>query len=161
MSEANRCLIRSEEIAKLQEFPFRHPLNPHSEVHLRSLSALADLQRIGLHIGRIPPGKESFVYHFHHHEEEFVYILSGREIGEIDNEEFEVGPGDFLGFPAPSVAHHLRNPFETDFVYLMGGERHPVEIGEFPRLKKRVIRDGDEAYFVDLNSIEAFSFRSE
>jgi uncharacterized cupin superfamily protein len=32
-------------------------------------------QRMGLHIGRILPGKESFVYHSHHHEEEFVYIL--------------------------------------------------------------------------------------
>jgi uncharacterized cupin superfamily protein len=119
------------------------------------------LQRIGFHMGRIPPEKESFVYHFHHHEEEFVYILSGRGIAEIDNEEFEIGPGDFLGFTAPSVAHHLRNPFDVDLVYLMGGERCPVEVGEFPRLKKRVIRDGNEAYFVDLNSIEVFSLRSE
>jgi uncharacterized cupin superfamily protein len=161
MSEANRCFIRAEEIAKLAEFPFRHPLNPNSEVHLRSLSAVVGLQRIGFHMGRIPPEKESFVYHFHHHEEEFVYILSGRGIAEIDNEEFEIGPGDFLGFTAPSVAHHLRNPFDVDLVYLMGGERCPVEVGEFPRLKKRVIRDGNEAYFVDLNSIEVFSLRSE
>src|SRR5262249_14863088 len=157
MSEEKRCHIRAEEIATLSEFPFRHPLNPHSEVHLRSLSALVGLQRLGVHIGRIPPGKESFAYHFHHHEEEFVYILSGRGIAEIDNIEVEVGPGDFLGFTAPSVAHHLRNPFEADLVYLMGGERCPVEVGEFPRLQKRVIRDGTEAYFVDLNSLEAFS----
>jgi hypothetical protein len=32
-----------------------------------------------------------------------------------------VGPGDFLGFPTPSVAHHLRNPFTEDFVYPPAG----------------------------------------
>ncbi|MBE9167764.1 cupin domain-containing protein [Pleurocapsales cyanobacterium LEGE 06147] len=64
-------------------------------------------------------------------------LLSGRGIAEIDDEEFEVGADDFLGFPAPSVAHHLRNPFETDLIYLMGGERQAVEIGDFLRLGKR------------------------
>jgi len=56
------------------------------------------------------------------------------------------------------VAPYLPNLFEADLVYLMGGERCPVEVGEFLRHQKRVIRDGNEAYFVDLNSIEAFSF---
>jgi len=32
--------------------------------------------------------------------------------------------GDFMGFPAPSVGHHLRNPFDADLIYLMGGDRH-------------------------------------
>jgi uncharacterized cupin superfamily protein len=122
----------------------------------RDLSTLIGLQRVILRLGRIPSGKESFIYHAHHHEEEFLYILSGRGIAEIDDKEFEVGTGDFLGFPAPSVAHHLRNPFEADLIYLMGGERQPVEIGDFPRLGKRVIRDRDQAYIIDLDSIEDF-----
>jgi uncharacterized cupin superfamily protein len=48
----------------------------------------------------MPPGKESFVYHSHHREEEWIYVLSGRGVAEIDGEEFEVGAGDFMGFPA-------------------------------------------------------------
>lgn len=156
MSEAKRFLIRAEEIERLQEFGFQHPLNPNSEIYLRSLSDVVGLQRLILRMGRIPPGKESFIYHSHHREEEFILILSGRGIAEIDDEEFEVAPGDFLGFPTPSVAHHLRNPFEADLVYLMGGERQAMEIGDFPRLNKRVIRDGNEAYIVDLDSVQTF-----
>lgn len=137
-----------------QEFEVRHPLNPNSHLWMRPLGRLTGLQRVGVSLARVPPGKESFIYHSHQHEEEFVYILAGRGIAEIDNEEFEVGPGDFMGFPAPSVAHHLRNPFDVDLVYLMGGEHHDVEIADFPRLRKRLIRDGADVAIVDRAAIE-------
>ena len=71
---------------------------------------------------RVAPGKESFIYHTHYYEEEWIYILSGRGVAEIDGAEHEVGPGDFMGFATPSVAHHLRNPFDVELVYLCGGE---------------------------------------
>jgi len=161
MSNKPPSLIRAAEIAELPTFPFRHPLNPQSEVHIRSLSALAGLQRIGLHIGRIPPGRESFVYHYHHLEEEFVYILAGRGIAEIGEETHEVGPGDAMLFTAPSVGHHLRNPFDADLVYLMGGENRGFEIGEFPRLRKRGIFSQAGAYIVDADAMQPFVPRSE
>jgi uncharacterized cupin superfamily protein len=119
------------------------------------------LKRIAIHLGRLPPGKESFIYHAHHHEEEFVYILSGRGIAEIEGEEFEVGPGDFLGFPTPSVAHNLRNPFDEDLIYLMGGEHRECEVGVFPKLKKRVIRDGDSAFIVNDSDLQEFQVGDE
>jgi uncharacterized cupin superfamily protein len=158
----DNVLLRAARIAELVEFPFRHPLNPSSEIHLRSLSAVAGLQRMGLHIGRVPPGKESFVYHYHHQEEEFVYILSGRGRAEIGEDVYEVGPGDAMLFTAPSPGHHLSNPFDEDLVYLMGGENRPVEIGEFPRLGKRaVFEKGREAYIVDVEQTKPFVPRSE
>ena len=159
MSAAPQSLIRAAEIAALPEIPFRHPLNPKSEIHLRSLSALAGLARLGLHIGRVPPGAESFVYHFHHREEEFVYILSGRGIADIGDASHEVGPGDFMAFTAPSVGHHLRNPFDADLVYLMGGENSGFEIGEFPRLRKRAIFERDAAYIIDVDTATPFTSR--
>ncbi len=161
MTETNPHLLGADAIEETPEFVFHHPLNPSSEIHMRDLGASVGLQRAVLRISRVPPGKESFIYHAHHHEEEFVYILSGRGVAEIDNQEYEVGPGDFMGFPTPSVAHHLRNPFDEDLVYLMGGERRHAEIGEFPRLRKRVIRDGDDAYFVDLDAAQPFFPKEE
>jgi uncharacterized cupin superfamily protein len=107
------------------------------------------LSRIGINLITVPPGKESCVLHSHSAEEEFLYILSGRGIAEIGDQEHEVGPGDFMGFPTPSVAHHLRNDFDEDLVYLVGGERKQVEIGEFPRLGKTVLRVGREARMID------------
>src|SRR2546427_11954580 len=97
-------LIRAEAIASLPEFRFEHPLNPRSEVHLRALGALAGLQRVGILIGRVPPGKESFVYHSHRYEEEFLYVLARRGLAEIGEEEVEGGPGGFMGVPTPSPA---------------------------------------------------------
>jgi uncharacterized cupin superfamily protein len=49
------------------------------------------------------------VYYSRQSEEEWLYILSGRGIAEIDSEEIDVAAGTFMAFP-PSVPHHLKNP---------------------------------------------------
>jgi uncharacterized cupin superfamily protein len=88
----------------------------------------------------------------HFYEEEWIYILKGRGVAEIDGEEHEVGPGDFMGFatqPTP-VAHHLRNPFGEELVYLCGGEHREFEVGEFPKQGYRMVRRGSE---IDLYKI--------
>lgn len=61
-----------------------------------------------------------------------------------------------MGFGIPQSPHHLRNPFEEDLVYLMGGEKVRFDVGVFPRLGKRVIRDGEDAYIVDESSLQEF-----
>lgn len=121
-----------------------HPLNPRALVRGVSLSQLAGLSRVGLNFLRIPPGHESFAYHSHQLEEEFLYVLSGRALVEIDGVEHELGPGDFVGFPTPSAAHQLKNPFAEELVYLSGGERAKAEIADFPREQKRMIRIGHD-----------------
>lgn len=104
------------------------------------LGALVGLSRTAVTWVRVPAGKESFIYHSHYREE-WIYMISGRGVAEIDGEEFEVEAGDFMGFPTPGVAHHLRNPSDED---LVGGESLDVEIADFPRLGRRMIRRGGE-----------------
>ena len=128
---------------------FQHPFNPHSEIHIRPLSRLTGMSRLGVSQARVPPGKESFIYHTHHCEEEFIYILSGRGVAEIGDQEYEVAAGDFMAFPTPSVGHHLRNPFDEDLVYLTGGENRSVEIADFPRIGKRMYRTEEAIDIVD------------
>jgi len=103
-----------------------------------------------LNLIRIPAGKESFAYHSHQHEEEWIYVLSGKALALIDDVEYEIGAGDFIGFPTPSVAHHLRNPGPDELVYLVGGENRDNEIADFPKLGKRIVRRGKEVDVVDL-----------
>ncbi|WP_225889495.1 cupin domain-containing protein [Halomicronema hongdechloris] len=110
----------------------------------------------GLGSCRIPPGKESFIYHAHSNEEEWIYILSGHGIAEIGDAEQEVGPGDFMGFSLPQLAHHLRNPGDQDLVYLVGGEQVNIDVGTFPRHGKRAIREGSRAYLVDESALSDF-----
>jgi uncharacterized cupin superfamily protein len=151
--EKPKPLIRADAIQQISKKTFCHPLNPNSEISGVSLSDQVGLQRIGFYLTCISPGKESFIYHSHQYEEEFIYILSGRGIAEIEDEEFEVSSGDFMGFPTPSVAHHLRNPFDEDLVYLMGGERREVEVGDFPRLKKRIFKIGKQIQVADWDNL--------
>jgi uncharacterized cupin superfamily protein len=156
MTDPKPSLLKASDIAAISEFEFHHPLNSHSEVYLRSLSQATGLNRIAVTIARIPPGKESFIYHAHSNEEEWIYILSGRGIAEIGDAEYEVEPGDFMGFGLPQQPHHLRNPFDEELVYLVGGEQVSVDIGVFPRHGKRAIRDGEKAYLVEESALEDF-----
>ena len=148
-------LLRAADIAA-KAGTHSHPWNPKSEIKGVQLARLAGLKRIGVSLATIPPGKESFVYHSHEREEEWLYILSGTGTAEIDGEDYAVGPGDFIGFPAPSVAHHLRNSGNEDLVYLMGGENLDAEIATFPKLGKKMVRVGDKVEIYDLDDAQEF-----
>jgi uncharacterized cupin superfamily protein len=155
MTEKKTFILRSAEIVE-KTASFSHPWNPNSLIIGTQISRLTGLKRTGVSLAKIPPGKESFIYHSHDREEEWIYIISGRGIAEIDGEEFEVSAGDFMGFPTPSVAHHLRNPFDEELVYLMGGENLDVEIADFPRLGKRMLRREGNIEIYDTSSAQSF-----
>ncbi len=139
MSEDTRKLLwRAGELAA-EERAFSQRLNPNSYLLRTGLSRLAGLKRAHVSLGRLMPGKDSFAYHAHMIEEEWVYILSGRGIADIDGEQHEVAAGDFMGFPTPGIAHLLRNPFDEDLVYLMGGEAVPLDVLDYPSLGKRFL----------------------
>ena len=146
---APKPLFTAADIEGGRDVIFRHPWNPKSEVHTKHLAHWAGLRRIALTLARVPPGKESFVYHSHERDEEFLFVLSGRGRAEIDGKTFEVGPGDFMGFTAPGVAHHLTNPYDEDLVYLMGGERSTLDIGHFPKLGRHIIFGPSGIYAAD------------
>jgi GST-like protein len=122
MPHKTAVLLRATDIDRA-EIPLVQRLNPRSRFKDAWLSRLAGLERIGLSRARIPPGGESFAYHAHQAEEEWIFIVSGRARARIDGKEYELGPGDFAAFPVPQAPHLLTNPFSEDCVYLMGGER--------------------------------------
>jgi uncharacterized cupin superfamily protein len=144
-----KVLWRASEIEQRQR-EFTQQLNPDSLFAGAGLSRLAGMQRAHVSLARIAPGKDSFAYHAHLLEEEWVYILEGEGIAEIDGVEHRVGPGDFMGFAAPSVAHLLKNRSDRELVYLMGGEDKPLDVLAYPHLGKRYLLmstdDGTEFY---------------
>ncbi|AOY95173.1 cupin [Cupriavidus sp. USMAA2-4] len=148
MKDGHPLLLRADQV-QAGLHTFRHPWNPNSEITGARLGRMLGLRRTGVNFTTVPPGKESFVYHAHHLEEEWIYILSGRGVAEIDGEVFEVGAGDFMAFPATGVAHHLVNAGDQDLVYLCGGEHREAEIVDFPRLGKRSVRTGDTVEVFD------------
>ena len=148
MDKPSLNIVRAADIAAHAQ-QFSHPWNPASDMHGTQLARSVGLKRTGVNFMRVPAGKESYVYHSHHYEEEWIYVLSGRAVALIDGTEYEVGAGDFLGFPAPSVAHLMRNPGPEDLVYLVGGENREFDIAEFPDLGKRMVRAGKQVDIYD------------
>jgi uncharacterized cupin superfamily protein len=142
-------LIRRDKVSKARR-RFRHPWNPESEVVFSQLAPLTGLKRTGVTLVSLPPGKESFVAHMHHWEEEWVYILSGNATAEIGDVHYPVGAGDFMGFPPGTVAHNLKNTGDETLVYLMGGETMEHEIADFPGLGRRMVRHGETMEIYDL-----------
>jgi uncharacterized cupin superfamily protein len=148
-------LLRASDIAARSQ-TFSHPWNPRSELTGYQLAKSTGLRRLGVNLARLAPSKESYVYHAHWTEEEWIYILSGRGIAHIDGVDYEVNEGDFMAFPTPGVAHHLRNPFEQELVYLVGGENRDVEIADFPSLGKRMFRHAKGVEIFDLSEAKSF-----
>jgi uncharacterized cupin superfamily protein len=151
----NLYLLRAADIAARSQ-TFSHPWNPRSELTGYQLAKATGLNRTGVSLARMPPGKESFVYHSHWNEEEWIYILSGRGVARIDGADYEVSAGDFMAFPTPGVAHHLRNPFEEELVYLMGGENRALDVADFPDLGKRMFKHPKGVEIFDLKDAQAF-----
>lgn len=123
---------------------FTQRLNPGSAFSIFRLGLRAGLKQAGVSIVKLAPGRQSFAYHAHRVEEEWIYILDGSAICRIDGVDTRLDAGDFVGFPVPSVAHLLTNPFEATCTYLVGGSRPDMDIIDYPELGKSYVIHGDE-----------------
>ena len=138
MAESKKALWRAAEISPTAR-PFTQQLNANSLFRAAPLSRLAGMSRAHVSLVRLPPGKESFAKHAHMLEEEWIYVLEGRAMAEIGDEKHLVGAGDFMGFATPSPAHVMRNTFDVECVYLMGGEDRAIDVVSYPDLNKRLL----------------------
>ncbi|MEE4361631.1 MAG: cupin domain-containing protein [Pseudomonadales bacterium] len=136
------CLLTATTIDALPEREQVHQFDANAVRQVRSLGDLLGLTRLGVHRVRLAPGRASTTYHFHEGDEEFLFVLAGRGMAEIGEDRIEVGPGDFMAFPAGSPAHRLTNPFDEDLHYLMAGERTPLDVVRYPRDGLTMIRSG-------------------
>ncbi len=150
----DKVLLSAADIEAMPEEARQHQFNENAVRHTRSLGDATGLDTIGLHLVRVETGYDSTQYHFHHHDEEFLYILSGRGIAEIGEEQHEVGPGDFMGFTRNSLPHNLHNPFNEDLVYLMGGNRNDFDICDYPKIARRMYRSHGNKQYVELDQVK-------
>ena len=130
-----------------------HQFKDKAVRHTRSIGDHLGLEHIGLHIVRLESGDESTQFHFHHCDEEFLYILSGKGVADIGDGQFEVNAGDVMAFGQHCVPHSLCNPFDEDLVYLMGGSRSEIDICEYPRINRKMYRVQGEKSYVDMEHL--------
>lgn len=141
--------LTAADIAAMPERAHRHQFNDNAVRMTRTLGVPAGLTRMGVHLVRLPPGRDSTQFHYHDSDEEFVYVLSGTGTAFIGDGRYPIGPGDFMGFPSPSPAHGLHNDGDTDLVYLMGGESNPADVVHYPWIRRTMIKSHGRRAWVD------------
>lgn len=150
-------LIRSEEIATIDGVKKTHFRNSNAKRTNKSLGDATGLTGFGFHIIEVEPGHETTEYHVHHHEDECVYVLSGMATAVIGDDEFVIGPGDFIGYRKGGLAHSIKNTGAEVLRCIVVGERLPYDVCDYPHQNKRMFRNpGIEMppTLVDLSQIE-------
>lgn len=110
--------------------PFDGPCQQRSWLRL---GEAAGLTQFGVNLVRLPPGTWSSQRHWHSHEDEFVYVVSGEVVLVTDAGEYTLRAGDSAGFKAGARnGHHAQNRSTAEAVLLVVGTRHDEDHGEYP-----------------------------
>ncbi|MFZ1775313.1 MAG: cupin domain-containing protein [Rhizobiaceae bacterium] len=104
----------------------------------KRLGDAGGLTQFGVNLCRIEPGSGSSLRHWHHNEDEFVFMLEGEAVLIEDEGETVLRPGDAATFKAGVAnGHTLVNRGAADAVFLEVGARLADEIAEYPGIDLR------------------------
>jgi uncharacterized cupin superfamily protein len=146
--------LSAAKIAAMEGVRRVHQLNPAAIRMDKSLGDEVGLKNIGIHLITIAPGDKSTEFHSHKYEEEAIYVLSGHGTEILGGTSQEIGPGDFIGFPAGGAAHETRNDGTEPLVCLVIGQRLAQDVVDYPRKGKRLYRNSGQRDMVDVGTIE-------
>ena len=105
--------------------PYRSRVLPREK---RPVGDALGLSKIGINYTTLPPGKESSMRHWHTHEEEFIYVLSGEVVLRTDGGEQVLTAGMCAGFALGTTdGHQLVNRSAAPAVYLEVSNRDPLD----------------------------------
>jgi uncharacterized cupin superfamily protein len=128
---------------------YPEPLNRVAAGRLRKrLGNAAGLDQFGVNLTTLKPGAASSLRHWHHNEDELVYVLEGEVTLIEDGGETLLKPGDAAGFKAGVAnGHHLVNKSARDAVYLEIGTRAKHERADYPDVDLVMSRDDAGGHF--------------
>ncbi|MEO1182435.1 MAG: cupin domain-containing protein [Cyanobacteria bacterium J06636_28] len=110
--------------------PFRNAVAGRSR---QRLGNAAGLTNFGVNLTTLAPGAQSALRHWHSHQDEFIYLISGELVLVTDAGETLLTPGMMAGFPAGVAnGHHLINRSGAIATYLEIGDRTPGDRAEYP-----------------------------
>ena len=98
----------------------------------KALGQAAGLTQFGVNLLTLPPGVWSSQRHWHTHEDEFAYVLSGEVTLVMGEGEEILRAGDCIGWKAGvENGHVLKNLSDKDAVILVVGGRSDEDHGEY------------------------------
>ena len=106
------------------------------------LALAADLTQFGVNRLTLKPGVWSSQRHWHSHEEEFVFVVSGEVVLVTDAGEQVLRAGDCAGFKAGVAdGHHLVNRSDSDAVLLEIGTNSEDDLCTYPDIDLLAVPD--------------------
>ncbi len=110
----------------------------------RALGDAFGLSRYGVNLVDLSPGTWSSQRHWHTHEDEFIYVISGQLTLITDAGEQILIPGMVAGFPAGDTnGHHLINKSDEAASYLEIGDRNSQDEVFYPDIDLLYKRDDE------------------
>ncbi len=99
----------------------------------RALTSALGLTQFGVNVTELIPGAASSLRHWHSHEDEFVYVLSGEATLVTDAGAQTLSAGMCAGFPAGvEDGHSIENRSDAPVVILEVGSRNDLDTGNYP-----------------------------
>ena len=109
--------------ADVPETIHRYPGSDEPMAPSRAVGRRAGLQRIGLHVVRVPPGTRTSFPHAEEDEEEFCFVLEGEVDAWTDGVLHHLKKGDLIAWPARTgISHTILNNGPGEALLLAGGE---------------------------------------
>jgi uncharacterized cupin superfamily protein len=110
--------------------PFRSRVLPREK---RALGDALGITLFGVNLTTLMPGRESSMRHWHTHEEELIYVLSGEVVLRTDSGEQTLVAGQCVGFPLGTRdGHQLVNRGSAPAVYLEISNRDSRDEAQYP-----------------------------
>lgn len=137
-------------IAERRSSIYPAPFNKGYELRAkRALTAALGLTQFGVNVTTLEPGGGSAERHWHHAEDECIYVLEGELTLVADDGETLLGPGMAAGFPAGDAnGHHLINRSDSPATYLEIGTRAENEDAVYPDIDLKAERRGGAFRFL-------------
>lgn len=109
----------------------------------RAMTGALGLTQFGVNLTTLEPGAKSSLRHWHAHEDECIYVLSGVLTLVQDDGEHVLTAGMAAGFPAGDAnAHHLINRSADPATYLEIGTRSETESATYADVDLRAEKQG-------------------
>lgn len=89
--------------------------------------------QLGCSLYEVPPGKRDWPLHFHHANEEAIYVLEGSGLLRMPDGEHAIGPGDYAHFRRePAHAHQIINNGDAPLRFLCISGQVAPDVTEYP-----------------------------
>ena len=104
-----------------------------TNVRRKQLGAAAGGDHLGCSLYEIPPGGESWPYHYHTANEEALYVLRGTGTLRLDGERYRLEPGAYVPCPSGEAGGHaVANDSEDPLRYLAVSTMDDPDVTVYP-----------------------------